>query len=47
MSKEEIKTKLEELREKEQEMTDEQGYWGSQELLDVISMLEELLGDEK
>ena len=45
--KDNIKRKLEELKEKEQELTDEQGYWGDSELLKQIELLEELLGDEK
>ena len=40
-----IKDKLEELRDKEQELTDEQGYWGNTSLLEQIELLEELLGE--
>lgn len=40
-----IKNKLKELENKEKEMSDEQGYWGSMELLAEINTLQELLGE--
>ena len=46
VSKKEIKKKLEKLKDIEQEMTDEQGYWGGSALQDEIEELEELLGEE-
>lgn len=44
--KEELKEKLAKLKEKEQELTDEQGYWGNSELQKEIEELEELLDNE-
>lgn len=38
-----IENKLEKLKEKEQELSDDEGYWGSTELLSQIEVLEELL----
>lgn len=43
INKDKIKRKIEELKEQEQELTDEQGYWGSTSLLEKIDLLEELL----
>lgn len=43
MNKEEIRKQLEELKDKEQELTDEQGYWGGTALQEKIELLEELL----
>ena len=40
-----IRERLEKLKEKEQELSDEQGYWGSSELQAKIEELEELLGE--
>ena len=40
-----IRKRLEKLKEKEQELSDEQGYWGSSELQAKIEELEELLGE--
>ena len=44
--KEAIRKKIEELKDKEQEFTDEQGYWGDSSIQHKIEILEELLGDE-
>lgn len=41
-----IKEKIEELKDKEQEFTDDQGYWGDSSIQHKIEILEELLGDE-
>ena len=46
MDKENLKAKLEKMKDMEWELTDEQGYWGSQELQDEIEKLEELLDEE-
>ena len=43
--KQKIRDKIEELKDKEQELSDEQGYWGGQDLLAQIEILEELLGE--
>lgn len=40
-----IRKKLEKLKEKEQELSDEQGYWGGSELQAKIEELEEMLGE--
>lgn len=45
VSKEELKNILEKLKDKEREMSDEQGYWGGSELQAKIEILEELLGE--
>ena len=44
ISKYKIKEKLEELKDKEKEMTCGQGYWGGSDLQAKIEILEELLG---
>ena len=44
--KDTIKEKIEELKDKEQEFTDDQGYWGDSSIQHKIEILEELLGDE-
>lgn len=41
-----IREKLEKLKDKEKELTDEQGYWGGSELQEEIEKLEELLEDD-
>ena len=46
MNKDEIKEKLQQVKEKIQELTDEQGYWGSTELLNEEERLLELLEEE-
>lgn len=38
-----VKEKIEELKEKEQELSDEQGYWGGSDLLAKIEVLQDLL----
>ena len=40
-----IRKRLEKLKDKEQELSDEQGYWGGSELQAKIEELEELLGE--
>ena len=44
--KSKVKEKIEELKEKEQELSDEQGYWGGSDLLAKIEVLQELLREE-
>lgn len=44
--KSKVKEKIEELKEKEQELSDEQGYWGSSDLLAKIEVLQDILGEE-
>lgn len=44
--KSKIKEKIEELEEKQEELSDEQGYWGSGDLLSKIDILQELLEEE-
>ena len=43
ISKKVIREKIEELKDKEQEFTDEQGYWGDSSIQHKIEILEELL----
>lgn len=45
VSKEVIRKKIEELKDKEQEFTDEQGYWGDSSIQHKIEILEELLDE--
>lgn len=45
ISKDELKNILEKLKDKEQEMSDGQGYWGGSGLQGKIEMIEELLGE--
>ena len=45
ISKDVIRERLKKLKEKEQELSDEQGYWGGSELQARIEELEELLGE--
>ena len=45
ISKDKIREKFENLKDKEQEMTDGQGYWGRTDLQAQIEVLEELLGE--
>lgn len=45
ISKEAIREKIEKLKDKEQEFTDEQGYWGDSSIQHKIEFLEELLGE--
>ena len=41
-----IKEKIEELKKKVEELTDEKGYWGGSDLLEQIKVLQELLREE-
>ena len=41
-----IKDKIEELKKKVEELTDDKGYWGGSDLLDKIEVLQELLESE-
>lgn len=45
VSKETIKNKIKELKDKEQEFTDEQGYWGDSSIQHKIEILTELLDE--
>ena len=42
-----IKDKIEELKKKVEELTDDKGYWGGSDLLDQIEVLQELLKSEE
>lgn len=42
-----IKDKIEELKKKVEELTDEKGYWGGSDLLEQIKVLQQLLEKEK
>lgn len=42
-----VKDKIEELKKKVEELTDEQGYWGGSDLLEQIKVLQELVGERK
>ena len=44
--KSKVKEKIEELKEREQELSDEEGYWGSSDLLAQIEVLQELMEDK-
>ena len=41
--KEKVKDKIEELKKKVEELTDDKGYWGGSDLLEQIKVLQELL----
>ena len=41
--KSKVKEKIEELKKKVEELTDEKGYWGGSDLLEQIKVLQELL----
>ena len=41
-----VKDKIEELKKKVEELTDEKGYWGGSDLLEQIKVLQELLREE-
>ena len=47
INKQVVKEKIEELKKKVEELTDEQGYWGGSDLLEQIKVLQELLESEK
>ena len=42
-----VEDKIKELKSYEEELTDEQGYWGGSDLLEQIKVLQELLEKEK
>lgn len=42
-----IKDKIEELKKKVEELTDDKGYWGGSDLLEQIKVLQELLESEE
>lgn len=42
-----VKDKIEELKKKVEELTDDKGYWGGSDLLEQIKVLQELLESEK
>ena len=44
--KSKVKEKIEKLEEREQELSDEEGYWGSSDLLAQIEVLQELMEDK-
>lgn len=45
--KSKVKEKIEELKKKVEELTDEKGYWGGSDLLEQIKVLQVLLEKEK
>lgn len=45
--KSKIEDKIEELKKKVEELTDDKGYWGGSDLLEQIKVLQELLEKEK
>lgn len=47
VSKKKIKDKIEELKKKVEELTDDKGYWGGSDLLEQIKVLQELLESEE
>ena len=47
ISKSKVKDKIEELKKKVEELTDDKGYWGGSDLLEQIKVLQELLEKEK
>lgn len=42
-----VKDKIEELKKKVEELTDDKGYWGGSDLLEQIKALQELIESEK
>jgi len=42
-----VKDKIEELKKKVEELTDDKGYWGGSDLLEQIEVLQELLESEE
>lgn len=42
-----VKDKIEELKKKVEELTDDKGYWGGSDLLEQIKVLQELLESEE
>ena len=47
IKKQKVKEKIEELKKKVEELTDEKGYWGGSDLLEQIKVLQELLESEE
>ena len=47
ISLQKVKDKIEELKKKVEELTDEKGYWGGSDLLEQIKVLQVLLEKEK
>ena len=47
IKKQKVKEKIEELKKKVEELTDEKGYWGGSDLLEQIKVLQVLLEKEK
>ena len=47
IKKQKVKDKIEELKKKVEELTDEKGYWGGSDLLEQIKVLQELIESEK
>ena len=45
--KSKVKEKIEELKKKVEELTDDKGYWGGSDLLEQIKVLEEILEKEQ
>lgn len=45
--KQKVKDKIEELKKKVEELTDDKGYWGGSDLLEQIKVLQELLESEE
>ena len=43
IKKQKVKDKIEELKKKVEELTDDKGYWGGSDLLEQIKVLQELL----
>ncbi len=47
IKKQKVKDKIEELKKKVEELTDDKGYWGGSDLLEQIKVLQELLEKEQ
>lgn len=47
IKKQKVKDKIEELKKKVEELTDEKGYWGGSDLLEQIKVLQELLEENE
>lgn len=47
ISKSKVQDKIEELKKKVEELTDDKGYWGGSDLLEQIKVLQELLESEE
>lgn len=45
--KQKVKDKIEELKKKVEELTDDKGYWGGSDLLEQIKVLQELLEENE